>query len=148
MGYTDPKSGGYSDGDPLPATHLNAFRDAHDTALYGDTQMSTGEYVAYSFSVYTDTSPFSITTAIARLTGAVSTVAMEVSLPVSSIPTGARISVACAGNGSGSGSYEIRSGVTTVVVLDATVVGGAELYWDGSEWRCSTVSGGASSPNY
>lgn len=148
MGYTDPKSGGYSDGEPLPAAHLNAFRDAHDSALYGDTQMSTGQYVSFSFASYAGTTPFSVTTAIARLSGAISTSGLEVALPTSSVPNGARLSVACVGNGSGGSSYDIRSGATSVVNLDGTAVGGAELYWDGSQWRCSTVSGGASSAVY
>lgn len=148
MGYTDPKPGGYSNGEPVDASELNAFRDAHADALYGDTQMSTGQYVAYSFASYTGTTPFSITTAIARLSGAVSSSGLEVALPTSSVPTGARLSVTCVGNGSGGSSYDIRSGVTTIVTLDGTVIGGAELYWDGTQWRCSTVSGGASGAVY
>ena len=147
MAYSDPKSGmDYADGDRLPAAHLNAFRDAHATALYGDTQAAAGAYLCVSQRAYSATTgPIQPTESIVRLTGAVTTT-VTVELPVSGdIPAGAVMLITTNGSGSGSGAYDVVSGSggSTVFQLDATDAGGGAAYYDGTEWRPATFGGGA-----
>ena len=146
MAYTDPKSGGYSDGEPLPAAHLNAFRDAHDSALYGDTQLDAGAYLCLSQKAFSATSgPIQPTESIVRLTGAI-TATVTVELPVSAgTPAGAVMFITTNGSGSGAGVYDVVSGSggSTVFQLDATDSGGGVAYYDGAEWRPAAFGGGA-----